>query len=196
MLDYLNLNKFRVSAQHWPIPGKRRAPETRMPGYSRSRKRSFLAQLWHWRRDLTFHGEVLPEENSISRDSQRITVLSLKRSGDHIMRRGSGAILWSARPARPAPIVVAPRIWTSGRPPSRNPHPPLQVRRSGYGSIHQMPAPERPIAKGAGQPWTAGPRAGQQVQRPPSSYRQSQVFARQSVDLDRSPLANVGGAAG
>ena len=62
------------------------------------------------------------------------------------------------------------------------------------GTIHQAPAPERPIAKGLASPGPARPCAGRQVLRSPSALRQSQIFARQGVELDRSTLANwVGG---
>ena len=63
------------------------------------------------------------------------------------------------------------------------------------GTIHQAPAPERPIAKGLA---TAGLLAHVLVTKYCDHlplYRQSQIFARHGVGLDRSTLANwVGGA--
>ncbi len=65
----------------------------------------------------------------------------------------------------------------------------------GCGTIHQAPAPERPIAKGLA---SAGLLAHVLISKYADHlplYRQSQIFARQGVDLDRSTLANwVGGA--
>jgi transposase len=64
------------------------------------------------------------------------------------------------------------------------------------GTIHQAPAPERPIAKGLA---SAGLLAHVLVAKYCDHlplYRQSQIFARNGVELDRSTLANwVGGAA-
>lgn len=66
----------------------------------------------------------------------------------------------------------------------------------GCGKIHQAPAPERPIAKGLA---SAGLLAHVLVSKYCDHlplYRQSQIFARHGVELDRSTLANwVGGAA-
>jgi transposase len=63
------------------------------------------------------------------------------------------------------------------------------------GTIHQAPAPERPIARGLA---SAGLLAHVLVSKYADHlplYRQSQIFARQGVELDRSTLANwVGGA--
>jgi transposase len=76
----------------------------------------------------------------------------------------------------------------------------IRMRRARYGcracgAIHQAPAPERPIAKGRA---TAGLLAHVLVSKYADHlplYRQSQIFARQGVDLGRSTLANwVGGA--
>lgn len=76
----------------------------------------------------------------------------------------------------------------------------LRIRRPKYGcracgTIHQAPAPERPIAKGRA---SAGLLAQVLVAKYCDHlplYRQSQVFARQGVTLNRSTLANwVGGA--
>ena len=77
----------------------------------------------------------------------------------------------------------------------------IRVRRPKYGcracgKLHQAPAPERPIAKGLA---TAGLLAHVIVSKYCDHlplYRQSQIFARQGVTLNRSTLANwVGGAA-
>jgi transposase len=63
------------------------------------------------------------------------------------------------------------------------------------GTIHQAPAPERPIAKGLA---SAGLLAHVLVAKYADHiplYRQSQLFARHGVELERSTLANwVGGA--
>jgi transposase len=76
----------------------------------------------------------------------------------------------------------------------------LRIRRPKYGcracgTIHQAPAPERPIAKGLA---SAGLLAHVLVSKycdHTPLYRQAQIFARHGVDLDRSTLANwVGGA--
>ncbi len=76
----------------------------------------------------------------------------------------------------------------------------LRIRRPKYGcracgTIHQAPAPERPIAKGLA---SAGLLAHVLVSKYCDHlplYRQSQIFARQGVDLNRSTLANWVGAA-
>ena len=77
----------------------------------------------------------------------------------------------------------------------------LRLRRPKYGcracgAIHQAPAPERPIGKGVA---SAGLLAHVLVSKYADHlplYRQSQIFARQGVKLNRSTLANwVGGAA-
>jgi transposase len=76
----------------------------------------------------------------------------------------------------------------------------LRIRRPKYGcrtcgTVHQAPAPERPIAKGLA---SAGLLAHVLVSKYCDHlplYRQSQIFARQGVTLNRSTLANwVGGA--
>ena len=76
----------------------------------------------------------------------------------------------------------------------------IRIRRPRYGcracgTIHQAPAPERPIAKGMATPGLlAHVLVGKYCDHLPL-YRQSQIFARQGVELDRSTLANwVGGA--
>lgn len=63
------------------------------------------------------------------------------------------------------------------------------------GTIHQAPAPERPIAKGLASPaLLAHVLVAKYCDHLPL-YRQSQIFARHGVELDRSTLANwVGGA--
>jgi transposase len=77
----------------------------------------------------------------------------------------------------------------------------IRIRRLKYscracGSIHQAPAPERPIAKGLGTPGLLAHVLVSKYCDHLPLYRQSQIFARQGVELDRSTLANwVGGAA-
>ena len=77
----------------------------------------------------------------------------------------------------------------------------IRIRRPKYGcrtcgKLHQAPAPECPIAKGLA---SAGLLAHVLVSKYCDHiplYRQSQIFARNGVDLNRSTLANwVGGAA-
>jgi len=63
------------------------------------------------------------------------------------------------------------------------------------GTIHQAPAPERPIAKGLATPALLAHVLISKYCDHLPLYRQSQIFARQGVQLDRSTLANwVGGA--
>lgn len=65
----------------------------------------------------------------------------------------------------------------------------------GCGTIHQAPAPERPIAKGLATPALLAHVLVSKYCDHLPRYRQSQIFARQAVELDRSTLANwVGGA--
>jgi transposase len=77
----------------------------------------------------------------------------------------------------------------------------IRIRRPRYGcracgSIHQAPAPERPIAKGLASPGLLAHVLISKYCDHLPLYRQSQIFARQGVELDRSTLANwVGGAA-
>lgn len=63
------------------------------------------------------------------------------------------------------------------------------------GTIHQAPAPERPIARGLVSPGLLAHVLISKYCDHLPLYRQSQIFARQGVELDRSTLANwVGGA--
>jgi transposase len=63
------------------------------------------------------------------------------------------------------------------------------------GTIHQAPAPERPIAKGLASPALLAHVLVSKYCDHLPLYRQSQIFARQGVEIDRSTLANwVGGA--
>ena len=63
------------------------------------------------------------------------------------------------------------------------------------GTIHQAPAPERPIAKGLATPALLAHVLVSKYCDHLPLYRQSQIFARQGVEIDRSTLANwVGGA--
>jgi transposase len=63
------------------------------------------------------------------------------------------------------------------------------------GTIHQVAAPERPIAKGLASPALLAHVLVSKYCDHLPLYRQSQIFARQGVELDRSTLANwVGGA--
>jgi transposase len=63
------------------------------------------------------------------------------------------------------------------------------------GTIHQAPAPERPIAKGLASPGLLAHILVAKYCDHLPLYRQSQIFARHGVDIDRSTLANwVGGA--
>jgi transposase len=62
-------------------------------------------------------------------------------------------------------------------------------------TIHQAPAPERTIAKGLATPGLIAHVMVNKYCDHLPLYRQSQIFARQGVDLNRSTLANwVGGA--
>jgi transposase len=63
------------------------------------------------------------------------------------------------------------------------------------GTIHQAPAPERPIAKGLASPGLLAHVLIAKYCDHLPLYRQSQIFARHGVEIDRSTLANwVGGA--
>jgi len=76
----------------------------------------------------------------------------------------------------------------------------LRIRRPKYGcracgTIHQAPAPERPIAKGLASPGLLAYVLVSKYCDHQPLYRQSQIFARHGVHLNRSTLANwVGGA--
>ncbi len=76
----------------------------------------------------------------------------------------------------------------------------LRIRRPKYGcracgTIHQAPAPERPIAKGLASPALLAHVLVSKYCDHTPLYRQTQIFARHGVDIDRSTLANwVGGA--
>src|SRR5258708_7582879 len=63
------------------------------------------------------------------------------------------------------------------------------------GTIHQAPAPERPIAKGLATPALLAHVLVSKYCDHLPLYRQSQIFARQGVEIDRSTLANWVGAA-
>jgi transposase len=63
------------------------------------------------------------------------------------------------------------------------------------GTIHQAPAPERPIARGLATPALLAHVLVSKYCDHLPLYRQSQIFARQGIEIDRSTLANwVGGA--
>src|SRR6267142_1382961 len=76
----------------------------------------------------------------------------------------------------------------------------LRIRRPKYGcricgTIHQAPAPERPIAKGLASPALLAHVLVSKYCDHTPLYRQSQIFARHGVDLPRSTLVGwVGGA--
>src|SRR5215207_9713464 len=70
----------------------------------------------------------------------------------------------------------------------------IRVRRPRYGcracgAIHQAPAPERPIAKGLATPGLLAHVLVSKYCDHLPLYRQSQIFARHGVELDRSTLA-------
>jgi transposase len=58
------------------------------------------------------------------------------------------------------------------------------------GTIHQAAAPERPIAKGLATPGLLAHVLVAKYCDHLPLYRQSQIFARQNVEIDRSTLAN------
>lgn len=76
----------------------------------------------------------------------------------------------------------------------------IRIQRPKYGcrscgTIHQAPAPERPIAKGLATPALLSHVVISKYCDHLPLYRQSQIFARQGVTLNRSTLANwVAGA--
>jgi transposase len=76
----------------------------------------------------------------------------------------------------------------------------LRIRRPKYGcracgTIHQAAAPERPIARGMASPGLLAHVLVSKYCDHTPLYRQTQIFARHGVEIDRSTLANwVGGA--
>ena len=73
----------------------------------------------------------------------------------------------------------------------------MVIRRPKYGcrawgTIHQAPAPERPIAKGLASPALPAHVLVSKYCDHTPLYRQSQIFARHGVELDRSTLAELG----
>jgi transposase len=76
----------------------------------------------------------------------------------------------------------------------------LRIRRPKHGcracgTIHQAPAPERPIAKGLASPSLLAHVLVSKYCDHTPLYRQSQIFARHGIEIERSTLANwVGGA--
>jgi transposase len=76
----------------------------------------------------------------------------------------------------------------------------LRIRRPKYGcrscgTVHQAPAPERPIAKGMASPALLAHVLVSKYCDHTPLYRQAQIFARHGVKIERSTLANwVGGA--
>ena len=76
----------------------------------------------------------------------------------------------------------------------------LRIRRPKYGcracgTIHQAPAPERPIAKGLATPGLIAQVLVSKYCDHTPLYRQAQIFARHGVRIERSTLAGwVGGA--
>jgi len=76
----------------------------------------------------------------------------------------------------------------------------VRIRRPKYGcracgTVHQAPAPERPIAGGLATPALLAQVLVSKYCDHTPLYRQSQIFARHGVELDRSTLAGwVGGA--
>ena len=106
---------------------------------------------------------------------------------------------------RPAPAAAARCIAIGETVSEMLDHVParlrvIRIRRPRYGcracgTIHQAPAPERPIAKGLATPGLLAHVLVSKYCDHLPLYRQSQIFARQGVELDRSTLANwVGGA--
>lgn len=77
----------------------------------------------------------------------------------------------------------------------------VRIRRPKYGcrscgTVHQVPAPERAIAKGLATPKLLAHVLVSKYCDHVPLYRQAQIFARHGVELERSTLANwVGGAA-
>jgi transposase len=76
----------------------------------------------------------------------------------------------------------------------------LRIRRPKYGcracgTIHQAAAPERPIAKGMASPGLLAHVLVSKYCDHTPLYRQSQIFARYGVEIERSTLANWVGSA-
>jgi len=76
----------------------------------------------------------------------------------------------------------------------------MRIRRPKYGCrscgrIHQSPSPERPIAKGLATPALMAQVLVSKYCDHTPLYRQSQIFARHGIDLNRSTLANWAGGA-
>ena len=107
--------------------------------------------------------------------------------------------------ARNAPAVAVPciasvkvsvRCWIGCQPRVRV----VQIRRPKYacracGTVSQAPAPERPIAGGLATPALLAQVLVSKYCDHTPLYRQSQIFARHGVELERSTLAGwVGGA--
>ena len=75
----------------------------------------------------------------------------------------------------------------------------LRIRRPKYGcracgTIHQAPAPERPITKGLASPGLLAHVITNKYCDHTPLYRQAQIFTRQGIEIERSTLANrVGG---
>jgi transposase len=76
----------------------------------------------------------------------------------------------------------------------------IRIRRPKYGcracgTLHQAPAPDRPIAKGMATPGLIASVLVSKYCDHMPLYRQAQMFARHGVEMERSTLANwVGGA--
>ena len=73
----------------------------------------------------------------------------------------------------------------------------LRIRRPKYGcracgTIHQAAAPERPIAKGMASPGLLAHVLVSKYCDHTPLYRQSQIFARHGVEIERSTLATTG----
>jgi transposase len=71
----------------------------------------------------------------------------------------------------------------------------LRIRRPKYGcracaTIHQAPAPERPIAKGMASPSLLPHVLVSKYCDHTPLYRQAQIFARHGIEIDRSTLSN------
>jgi transposase len=74
----------------------------------------------------------------------------------------------------------------------------VQIRRPKYGcrgcgTIHQSPAPERPIARGLATPALIAQVLVSKYCDHTPLYRQARIFARHGVDLNRSTPGQLGG---